>query len=44
MHLISKGMFLLAKLTFDMFDLCDSKEDFEEEWTSRDLPKGIEEA
>ncbi|EXJ84579.1 hypothetical protein A1O3_05249 [Capronia epimyces CBS 606.96] len=38
------GMFLLAKLTFAMFDQCLNREQFDEERAGDRLPKGIDEA
>jgi hypothetical protein len=37
-------MFLLARLTFDVFKLCVNREDLEEELSNDMLPKGIDEA
>jgi hypothetical protein len=37
-------MFLLARLTLDVFKLCVNREDLQEELSNDVLPKGIDEA
>jgi hypothetical protein len=38
------GMFLLARLIFDLFERCATRADFDEECAEKGLPAGIEEA
>lgn len=39
-----KGMFLLARLIFDLFERCVSQSDFEDEYVKKGVPSGIDEA
>ncbi|KIW74701.1 hypothetical protein Z517_11471 [Fonsecaea pedrosoi CBS 271.37] len=40
----SEGMFLLARLIFDLFERCVTRADFDDEYTGKGLPSGIDEA